>query len=67
MRKMIWAVAAACMLGCAEIDEDSTVDTDTLTVIPIGPGTDPRIVAPPDTPQSQPANRDPRSDSAPRR
>lgn len=67
MRKLIRVAAAVCVLGCAEIEDDSTIDKDSLTVIPIGPGTEPGAVAPPDTPQSRPEDGRTRSDSAPRR
>ena len=67
MRKLIWVAVSACVLGCAEIENDATVDSDSLVVIPIGPGTDPGVVAPPDTARSEPAGLDVRTDSAARR
>jgi hypothetical protein len=68
MRKLIWIAAAAGVFGCAEIEDDATIDQDSLTVIPIGPGTEPDAVAPPDTPQSRSEDREQRSDGAlPRR
>ena len=63
MRKLIWAAVSAGVLGCAEIENDATVDSDSLVVIPIGPGTDPGVVVPPDTPRSQPADPDVLTDS----
>jgi hypothetical protein len=67
MRKLIWGTVAACLLGCAEIEDDATIDQDSLTVIPIGPGTAPDAVVPPDTPRSPQEGAETAADTTPRR
>lgn len=45
-------VLAASLAGCEQIENTPPTQNDSLAVIPVGPGTRPGAVAPPDTPVS---------------
>lgn len=49
------AAAFIVLIGCTDVSEDSQPSqNDSLTLVPVGPGTDPNAITPPDTPGSRP-------------
>lgn len=60
--KRFAAAALIVLIGCTDISEDSQPSqNDSLAIVPVGPGTDPSAITPPDTPGSQPDTAKPDS------
>jgi hypothetical protein len=62
MRQMLqekgYFLACLLVLGgvaaCEKIENTPPTQNDSLAVVPVGPGTQPDVIAPPDTPKSEP-------------
>jgi len=54
MKRTIIGFAVLCLLGCTDVARDQPSTDDSLATVPVGPGTRPDALVPPDTPVSRP-------------
>lgn len=53
MKKLITAAMVFALGACAQAEQDSApAEADSLAAVPVGPGTRPSAIVPPDTPGS---------------